>query len=91
MSDIEVLGPTIWRMLEDARLDPALVCQLIQLAIDEDLDGGGAAHDGHHHIREYHGDGLPVLGVNHHGFSAVDGDEHPIAEGLQSLPGHIPD
>ena len=40
MSDIEVLGPTIWRMLEDARLDPALVCQLIQLAIDEDLDGG---------------------------------------------------
>ena len=40
MSEIELLGPTISRMLVDARLNPAHVCQLIQLAIDEDLDGG---------------------------------------------------
>ncbi|MDP2287743.1 MAG: carboxylating nicotinate-nucleotide diphosphorylase [Actinomycetota bacterium] len=40
MSELELLGPTISQMLTAAQLDPALVCQLIGLAIDEDLDGG---------------------------------------------------
>lgn len=40
MSELELLGPTISQMLRGARLDPAHVCQLIGLAIDEDLDGG---------------------------------------------------
>jgi len=40
MSELERLGPAITRMLEAARLDPAHVLALIDLAIDEDLDGG---------------------------------------------------
>lgn len=40
MSELELLGPTISQMLAAARLDPAQICRLIQLAIDEDLDGG---------------------------------------------------
>jgi len=40
MVDVSVLGPTVAGMLTAARLDPAALCQLVQLAIDEDLDGG---------------------------------------------------
>lgn len=40
MADVGALGPTVAGMLTAARLDPAVVCQLVQLAIDEDLDGG---------------------------------------------------
>ena len=40
MSEIDLLGPTISQMLVTARLDPVRICQLIQMAIDEDLDGG---------------------------------------------------
>ncbi len=40
MSQLELLGPTISQMLVAARLDPTLVCTLIAMAVDEDLDGG---------------------------------------------------
>ena len=33
-------GPTITQMLTEARLDPREVAQLIDLALEEDLDGG---------------------------------------------------
>jgi len=40
MPESEPLGPTVAGMLSAARLDPAAVVRLIELAIDEDLDGG---------------------------------------------------
>ncbi|MDO8733109.1 MAG: carboxylating nicotinate-nucleotide diphosphorylase [Actinomycetota bacterium] len=40
MTASDLLGPTIAQMLMASRLDPEAVCQLIRLAIDEDLDGG---------------------------------------------------
>jgi len=40
MAEAELLGSTVSAMLRDARLDPQAVADLVELAIDEDLDGG---------------------------------------------------
>ena len=40
MSTSSMFGPTVSRMLEDARLDPKALESLVLAAIEEDLDGG---------------------------------------------------